>query len=330
MKPFWFVLSSAASALAASRTSAPPGCITVGSGGFGTIQAAVNSLSTTAGGTQCIFIQPGTYREQVLVSSRAAQLTIYGYTTDDRSYANNAATIIQNKSQANTGGNNDSTGTLRVKAKGFRLYNVNVVNDYGEGSQAIALSAYADSGYYGNTFRGFQDTVLSNEGRQVYVRNQIIGATDFIFGQRARSWFERSDIRVVAKSLGYITANGRETNDNAGSYYVFNSCDIAGTSGSVPAGAYYLGRPWREFSRVVFQRTSMSNVVNQAGWRDWSSNGAPPGTVFYGEFSNSGAGSNINARPSTIKRLGSAITIQEVLGNDYASQSFFDQAYFSG
>jgi pectinesterase len=362
MKPFVVILGLIGSAYGASRTTPPAGCITVAKSGgqFTTIQAAVNSLSTSASGKQCVFIQPGNYREQVLVSARTAQLTIYGYTTDDTSYTANAVTVVSNKSQKD-GLNNDGTATLRVKAKGFRLYNVNVVNDYGEGSQAVALSAYADSGYYGNKFEGFQDTVLSNEGNQIYVKNQIIGATDFIFGQKARSWFERNDIRVVAKSLGYITgkcifrhftisehntllagpcslilanrylANGRDTNDNSGSYYVFNNCDVAGVSGqNVPAGAYYLGRPWRPYSRVVFQNTKMSAVINKAGWRDWSTSGAPPSTVFYGEFANSGAGSVPASRPGTIKKLSSAISISEVLGSSYASQAYFDQSYYSG
>ena len=206
MKKFSSVLGLAASALAASRTSAPDDCVTVSKSGgdFSTIQAAVNSLSTSDPEAQCIFIDAGTYREQVLVSARSAQLTIYGYTTDDQTYAANGATIVENKSQAD-GLNNDESATLRIKADGFRLYNVNVVNEYGEGSQAVALSAYSDGGYYGSSFEGFQDTLLSNEGNQVYVGNEIIGATDFIFGRSARSWFERNDIRVVAKSIGYVT-----------------------------------------------------------------------------------------------------------------------------
>jgi hypothetical protein len=101
--------------------------------------------------------------------------------------------------------NNDQTGTLRVKAAGFRLYNVNVNNSYGKGSQAIALSAQADSGYYGCAFMGYQDTLLSNEGYQLYVKCMISGATDFIFGQRASAWFEKCDIRVVTSTLSYIT-----------------------------------------------------------------------------------------------------------------------------
>lgn len=66
----------------------------------------------------------------------------------------------------------------------------------GKGSQAIALSAQASSGYYGCSFYGFQDTLLANKGTQYYRNCQITGATDFIFGQNAAAWFERCDIRV--------------------------------------------------------------------------------------------------------------------------------------
>lgn len=191
---------------AASRTSAPSGCITVaGSGGdFSSVQSAVDSLSTSDGEAQCIFIEAGTYDEQVLVPARSAQLSIYGSTSDDTSYAGNTVTIVSGLSQAD-GLSNDETATLRVKADGFRLYNVNVENSYGEGSQAVALSAYASSGYYGSSFIGFQDTVLSNVGDHVFLASTIVGATDFIFGQQARAWFEGVDIRVVARSLGYVT-----------------------------------------------------------------------------------------------------------------------------
>lgn len=213
MKSLFALLSCATTALAVSRTSAPAGCITVGSGGYSTIQAAVNSLSTSASGTQCIFISPGTYKEQVLVSARSAQLTIYGSTTDTSTYAANSVTITGSKSQAD-GLSNDETATLRVKAANFKLYNVNVANTYGKGSQAVALSAYADSGYYASAFTGYQDTLLANTGKQLYAGSLIQGATDFIFGQNAAAWFEDSDIRVVSASLGYVT--GRSSNFGSG------------------------------------------------------------------------------------------------------------------
>jgi pectinesterase len=207
MKSFVAGLSMVASALAAtSRTSAPSGCITVASSGgdYSTIQAAVDSLSTTSSTAQCVFIKAGTYSEQVLVSSRKAQLTFYGYTSDTSSYSGNKVTITASKSQAD-GLTDDETGTLRVQAANFKMYNINVVNGYGKGSQAIALSAYASSGYYGCSFTGYQDTVLAQTGAQLYSNCMFEGVTDFIFGQSAPAWFEGCDLRVKSASVGYLT-----------------------------------------------------------------------------------------------------------------------------
>jgi pectinesterase len=196
------------SALAATRTSPPSGCLVVSkspsSGQYSSVQAAINALSTTSSSDQCIFINPGTYSEQVLIKSRNSRLSIYGSTAETASYSQNKVTITASHSQAE-GVGNDETATLRVKSANFRLYNVNVNNGHGKGSQAVALSAYADSGYYGCSFTGFQDTLLAQQGYQLYSHCYIQGATDFIFGQGAPAWFEKCDIGVVSASLGYVT-----------------------------------------------------------------------------------------------------------------------------
>ncbi|KAK0388547.1 hypothetical protein NLU13_4790 [Sarocladium strictum] len=313
------LLLLASGVLGASRTKAPSGCLTVSPNGpYRTVQSAVNALPTNSASEQCIFVDRGTYNEQVLVPARSApRFTIYGHTTDDRSPAANGATIVFGLSQMD-GLNNDGTATLRVKADGFRLYNVNVRNSYGEGSQAVAVSAYASSGYYGCSF-----------GRQIYVDTQIVGATDFIFGQRASSWFERADIRVLAKSLGYVTANGRDSDGNP-SYYVFDHSRISAANGnSVPSGAYYLGRPWRSYSRVVFQRTDMTSVVHPAGWRIWNADQPNTSNVYYGEYRNTGPGSQ-GSRASFSRKLGSPVAIETVLGSDYKAQKWYDASYFAG
>ncbi len=95
----------------------PPGCVAVAQSGgqFTSIQAAINSLSTVSAAAQCIFIDAGTYSEQILVPPRAAQLTIYGSTTDTSGYAANQVLIAAGRSQAD-GLSNDETATLRVKA----------------------------------------------------------------------------------------------------------------------------------------------------------------------------------------------------------------------
>ncbi|CAG9948348.1 unnamed protein product [Clonostachys rosea f. rosea IK726] len=314
-----------AGVLAASRTSPPSGCLHVAKSGgsYTTLQAAVNSLSTTASGTQCIFVNQGTYTEQVYIPSRQAQLTIYGYTTDTTSYSSNKAIITYNNN-AGSAGNNDASATVRVHAANTKLYNLNVVNSYGKGSQALALSAQASSGYYGCQFYGFQDTVLANEGLEIFNRCLITGATDFIFGQRAQAWFESCDIRVRNGGY-YITANGRDSSSNP-SYYVINGGTVAAASGeSVSSGSYYLGRPWRDYSRVVFQNVNLSNVINSAGWKIWS-DGQSTSNIYYAEYGNSGSGAS-GTRVSWSKKLSSAVSMSTVLGSSYSSGLWYDGSY---
>ncbi|KAH8666848.1 family 8 carbohydrate esterase [Xylariales sp. PMI_506] len=321
-------LALVATACATSRTTAPSGCITVATSGgdYSSIQSAVDSLSTTSSTAQCIFIESGTYEEQVEVPSREAELTFYGYTSDTSSYTGNKVTITASYSVAD-GLSDDETGTLRIKADNFKMYNINVNNGYGEGSQAIALSAYADSGYYGCQFTGYQDTVLAESGYQVYANCLIQGATDFIFGQDAPAWFENCDIRVLDASIGYVTANGRDSSSGE-SYYVFNNCDVAAASGeSVTAGAFYLGRPWGAYARVVFQDSTLSEVINSAGWAEWSSSDPNTSDVTFGEYDNSGDGAE-GTRASFAETLSSAVSISTILGSSYASAAYYDADYF--
>jgi pectinesterase len=136
-------LSIVSVALAASRKSAPKGALTVGKGQkFETVSNAVTALSNTTTAEQVIFIQPGTYAEQVFIPKLSGPLTVQGYTTDDSKYAKNQVTIVASESQKTQLGN-DLTATLRVWTSDFKLYNVNVKNAFGEGSQAVAVSANA-------------------------------------------------------------------------------------------------------------------------------------------------------------------------------------------
>ncbi|KAH7379591.1 pectinesterase-like protein [Pyrenochaeta sp. MPI-SDFR-AT-0127] len=330
-----FVLSLAAAALAAPaslntravRTTAPAGCLSVGSSAtYKTVQAAVNALSASSTSAQCIFIAKGTYKEQVYVKALKSALTIYGETTDTTGFSANTVTITQGKSQDDSS-NNDLTATLRAWTPNLKVYNINLVNTRGKGSQALAVSAQADKqGYYGCQFKGYQDTILANEGAQVYAKSYIEGATDFIFGQKAKAWFDGVDIRVLAASSGYITANGRDSSSNP-SYYVINKSKVSAASGnSVASGAYFLGRPWRNYARVVFQSTSMTNVINSAGWKIWNTGDERTDNVVFAEYGNSGDGSK-GTRASFSKKLSSAVAITTVLGSDYAN--WVDSSYLS-
>jgi len=317
-------------ALGASRTSAPSGALVVSksatSGQYSSVQKAVDALSTSSTTAQSIFIEAGTYDEQVYIPARKAELTIYGSTSDTDSYGSNTVTITQGLSQDDVS-NDDLTATVRAWSENFKMYNVNLVNTRGSGSQALALSAYAgNQGYYGCKFTGYQDTVLAQTGNQVYAKSLIQGATDFIFGQYATAWFDQVDLRVVPTSYGTITANGRSSSSNP-SYYVFNNNTIAAASGdSVTSGAYYLGRPWEEYARVVFQETSMTDVINAAGWHIWATGDERTSDVTFAEYDNTGAGAS-GTRASFSKKLSSPVAITTVLGSDY--EDWVDTSYLS-
>jgi len=140
------IVSFAALALAASRTSAPSGALTVGSSGkYSTISEAVDALDTSTSSSQSIFIEAGTYSEQVYIKALKGPLTIYGYTEDTESYADNKVTITASHALADED-TDDETATLRVWTTNFKMYNVNVKNTYGSATsngQALALSASA-------------------------------------------------------------------------------------------------------------------------------------------------------------------------------------------
>jgi pectinesterase len=66
-------------------------------------------LSTTSTTAQSIYIESGTYSEQVYIPSRKAALTIYGETADDSSYKDNKVTITHSASLASES-SDDATG----------------------------------------------------------------------------------------------------------------------------------------------------------------------------------------------------------------------------
>lgn len=187
-------------------------------------------------------------------------------------------------------------------------------------------SSQQNQGYYACQFIGYQDTVLAETGYLLFAKSLVVGATDFIFGQAAEAWFSYCDIGVLEASVGYITASGRES-DSSDSWYVLDHCTIAAYDGEdVDEGVYYLGRPWTEYARVDVQYTSMTNVINSAGWSEWSTSTANTEDVTFAEYDNSGDGSE-GTRASFAETLSEALSIEDVLGDDYASAAYVDSDY---
>lgn len=124
------------SSMNAVRNGPPPGCLTVGlAGQHHTVGAALSALGSSPS-PACIYIAQGTYKEKVVINYKGA-LTLYGETSDISSYKGNAVTITHTISSDDAGTLDDSA-TLQVKSNDFKMYNINVVNGYGPGKQALA------------------------------------------------------------------------------------------------------------------------------------------------------------------------------------------------
>lgn len=254
-----------------------------------------------------------------------------GYTADATSYHSNTVNITYNLALVDTT-TDDLTATVRAWATNFKMYNINILNTRGRvtsNGQNLALSAWVgNQGYYGVGLYGYQDTLLAETGTQVYAKSKIVGAVDFIFGQTARAWLQEIDIETLA--AGCVTASGRSSSANP-SWYVITNSTVKGVDSSVSAGVNYLGRPWEEYARVVFQYTSLSNVINAAGWSTWSAGEPNTQDVTFAEYKNTGPGSypTEGPRASFSEQLKAPIKIESVLGSGYEQAVWVDTSYLS-
>ncbi|OWZ17282.1 Pectin methylesterase [Phytophthora megakarya] len=316
-----------------TRTMPPTGSTVVDAtgaypGSFRTITEAVVHLPNTTE-QHTLFLFPGVYHEQVLISPLNGPLVLQGYTCNTKSYAANEVTITHSKAQRDlppevVNGRNDLTSTLRLKTNNVRVYNLNVANTAGKienNGQAVATIIDGNNyGFYACNFTGYQDTVYANKGRELFAKSYIAGAVDFVFGTLAQAWFESCDIETVGE--GYITANGRP-DASSSSYYVFNNVRVFGSSGN---GSAYLGRPWRPYSRVVWQNSELGDVINPEGWHTWD-NDNNTANVYYKEFNNRGPGAATNKRVAFSGQLNGPVHIEEILGGNYTNEWFVDTTY---
>jgi pectinesterase len=288
-----------------------PKTITVGAMGadFTTIQAAVTA-APDAGAV--IRIKPGVYREVVHVDKPKIQLR---GDADDWT----KVVLVYGNSAASTCGTRCSA-TLFVTGDNFSAENMTIANDYSKTSdvpsQAVAVSVRADRAVFRKVrLLGAQDTLYASSlgcmngsepgencitGRQYYSDCYIEGHVDFIFGD-AKAVFERCEIRSIAHAAGgYLTAQSN-TRPGQDAGYVFNHCKITADKG---AGDVYLGRPWRDYSTVIFMNTDIEAPIMPAGWSDWQSAPKPRlPTTTYAEFNSTGPGANPKAREPYSKQL---------------------------
>ncbi len=241
------------------------------------------------GGRLFLHIAPGTYPERLYIAQYRKRTTFLG---EGQSPAD--VVITSKQSGPNTGGTFFSE-TVEVLADDFQADNVTFENTAGATGQALAISVTADRAIFKNCrFLGYQDTLFANYGRHYYVNSYIAGAVDFIFGNAA-AVFDKSEIHVTHP--GYLTAQSRLSEKQPTGYVILNS---KVTEDDLGGKTYALGRPWRDYSRVVFINTELSKSVEPGGWNDWKRN---PVRAFYAEYNSTGPGANPSARVPWSRQL---------------------------
>jgi pectinesterase len=279
-----------------------------GSGQFKSVQDAIMSVpSGSASRPVVIHIKPGVYKEQIYIQHEKRFFHLVGEDAEK--------TILTFDLHANMiGAGGKPIGTFRtpatvIDADDVTAEHLTFENSAGPVGQALAIRVDGDRVVFRHCrFLGWQDTIFLNRGRQYFEDCYIAGHVDFIFGA-ATAFFERCQIHCLRD--GYITAASTYDYDAYG--FVFSNCKITGE----PGVKTYLGRPWRDFSNVIFLNTEMSDVVRSEGWQNWNLP-AREKTARYAEFNSSGAGANPKLRVPWSRQLtkaqAKAITLKKVLG----------------
>jgi pectin methylesterase-like acyl-CoA thioesterase len=272
-----------------------------GTGQFKSVQEAIMAVPQT--GTKAVWtilIKPGTYKEQIYIQRERGNLLLKGEDAEK--------TVLTFDLNANLPGRDGKPiGTFRtastaIDADDVTAENLTFENSAGPVGQALAIRIDGDRVAFRKCrFLGWQDTILTNRGRQYFEGCTILGHVDFIFGG-ATAFFE--DCHIVCLRDGYITTASTPKDQPFG--YVFSNCRV---TGQTPEVRTYLGRPWRDYAAVVFLNTRMSEVVRPEGWHNW---GKPERekTTRYAEYGSTGPGANPKARAAWARQL----TLQEAKG----------------
>lgn len=292
---------------------------------YDTIQAALNAAPVSSSKNATIFIYPGVYEEQLIIS-KSGHTIFQGYSSATDNYAQNQVTIQFSRgvdTQGSTGSNTDSA-TVYATGNYFHAFNINFRNNLGTtqsmASLGFAVKSSKFAALYACQIYGNQDT-LSVSGNLFTFKTYIEGNVDFIYGSGS-AYFLASTIATNEDGIS-ITAHKRATNTtNAG--FVFDQCTVQPAAGSGTFTNVGLGRPWNNLSRVVYVNCYLNAMISAAGWNQWSKSSPQIDGVQYGEYHNYGPGAGICKRASFSSQLSDTDVVQYQLANLFATTSFIN------
>ncbi|XP_076902137.1 pectinesterase-like [Bidens hawaiensis] len=165
------------------------------------------------------------------------------------------------------------TATVQVWGQGFVGVRITFENTAGpDKEQAIAVLSASDlSSFYQCSFKGYQDTLCLSENKQF--------------------------LRELLGQENTITTQGRDSSTSTTGFVIQNS-KIIRAPDSNPTGELvktYLGRPWRDYSKVVYLKCDFGDVIDPEGWLPFMDNIAFD-KLYYAEYMNAGESADTNGR----------------------------------
>jgi pectin methylesterase-like acyl-CoA thioesterase len=241
---------------------------------FKTVASALAAIPDD-GEDYTVFIKAGSYNEQLNLNRGRGRVTLRGETSFENDFTQNEVLIWFKLGYSTGASRNEETPVLFWKTTtataGLSLYNLNFTNTYPQTRDTAALAAdFFGSGMaaYGCSFEGFQDTLLVNQGVQVFSNSYISGSVDFIWGY-SKTYFHQCYIASNTPNA-YITAQNRKSSSWAGGF-VFDTCKVTYTdSYGTDFGNTALGRPWSQYALVVYMNSFLDKHISKAGWSAWS------------------------------------------------------------
>ncbi|XP_024543269.1 pectinesterase-like [Selaginella moellendorffii] len=296
-----------------------------GNGDFKKIQDAIDAAPLKSSKTFVIYVRAGVYSESVVIPKKALNIMLVGDGI--------GRTIITgNKNVQQSGVTTFNSATVIVSGKGFFARDLTIRNTAGpENHQAVALRVSADQVvFYRCSLEAFQDTLYAHTLRQFYRDCLIMGTVDFVFGNGAaviQNCTVLARVGIPGQQVTF-TAQGRvDKRQTTGLSFI--SCKIDATPelrNEIAQHPSYLGRPWKLYSRTVFMKSFISDIIEPRGWLEWNGDFALS-TLFYGEYKNTGPGSDRSKRVQwstgiTDKKVASKFTVKSFInGNSWVPQS---------
>ncbi|QGH35907.1 pectinesterase [Gracilibacillus salitolerans] len=277
---------------------------------FHSVQKALDSMQ---GSAAVLFMAKGIYYEKIEVAK--ADITLIGENRDETILTYDVASGTE-REDGSTYGTFDSASVTIRKAR-FTAYHLTFENQFDymkeylkqdddpskvKNIQAVAFRTTDESDHTklkNCRLKGYQDTLLVDNGTHYFKECRIEGVVDFIFGA-GQAVFEKCDIisldRKDTINNGFVTAASTSIHTPYG--YLFEACQLRKESAKMADETVYLGRPWHPGgdpnaeASVLFYKCELDSHIKPEAWTEMG--GFSPMDARLYEYNNQGAGAVAN------------------------------------